>query len=124
MKEVTRIPAWIRVPKLPLDLYTKKFLWRVGSCLGTTLKVNRLLSIHSCMQFSRICVEIDLSRHLVSHIMLKGRKLNLEYGGLHAVCFWCGRYGHKKYVCLEFGEKEGIHKLWWLKASHIATMVT
>lgn len=23
----------------------------------------------------------------------------------------CGRYGHKKYVCLEFGEKEGIHKI-------------
>ena len=31
VKEVTRIPTWIRIPKLPLDLYTNKFLWRVGS---------------------------------------------------------------------------------------------
>lgn len=34
--------------------------------------------------------------------MIRGEKLFLEYEGLHAICFRCGKYGHKKDHCVEF----------------------
>src|ERR1044072_597605 len=65
------------------------------------LKVDRLTSIHSRGKFARICVEIDIQKKLVPKVKVMGEVLNLEYEGLHQVCFRCGVYGHKKEFCHE-----------------------
>lgn len=96
-----KVAVWVRIPKLPLEFYNDKFLWRVGAKLGSLLKIDRLTSIHSRGQFARICVEIDLSKKLVPTIKVMGAVLKLEYEGLHVVCFACGRYGHKQDNCPE-----------------------
>lgn len=96
-----KVAVWVRIPKLPLEFYNDKFLWRVGAKLGSLLKIDRLTSIHSRGQFARICVEIDLSKKLVPTIKVMGAVLKLEYEGLHVVYFACGRYGHKQDNCPE-----------------------
>ncbi|KAJ1403694.1 Zinc finger, CCHC-type [Sesbania bispinosa] len=50
-------------------------------------------------KFARICIEIDLNKILISQFSLEKRIYNVEYEGLHLVCFQCGRYGHKKEGC-------------------------
>ncbi|MCI53307.1 hypothetical protein A2U01_0074553, partial [Trifolium medium] len=67
------------------------------------LKIDKLTSIHARGKFARICVEIDLEKKLIPQVSVNalGLVLNLEYEGLHAVCFNCGKYGHKKDVCPE-----------------------
>lgn len=50
-------------------------------------------------KFARVCVEVDLRKILVSKFKLNGRIYNVEYEGLHLVCFGCGCYGHKKDEC-------------------------
>lgn len=67
-KEVSHVAIWIRIPCLPIKLYNDKFLWRVGSKLGTMLKVDHLTSVHSLGQFKRICVKVDLKKKLVPKI--------------------------------------------------------
>ncbi|XP_057432215.1 uncharacterized protein LOC130724967 [Lotus japonicus] len=37
--QVQKIAVWIRIPKLPVELFTETFLWRLGSNLGTMLKM-------------------------------------------------------------------------------------
>lgn len=96
-----KIAVWIRIPRLPLELYNARFLWRIGSSLGTMLKIDKLTSIHSRGQFAHICVEMDLEKPLVPFIMIRGHKILLEYEGLHSICFNCGRYGHKADQCPE-----------------------
>lgn len=96
-----KVAIWVRIPELPLELYNDKFLWRVGSKLGTLLKIDNLTSIQSRGQFARICVEIDLTKKLIPSILVRGVVLKLEYEGLHVVCFACGRYGHKQDSCPE-----------------------
>jgi hypothetical protein len=105
-----KVVVWIRIPKLPIELCNHRFLWRIGSTLGTMLKVDRLTSIHSRGKFARICVELDLEKQLASHIMLRGTRVNLEYEGLHAICFSCGRYDHKIDNCCERMEKDNNEK--------------
>lgn len=43
--KVQKIVVWIRMPNLPLKLYNIHFLWRVGSKLGTMLKIDNLTSV-------------------------------------------------------------------------------
>lgn len=70
VESVRKVAVWIRIPKLPFELYNTNFLWRIESGLGTMLKVDRLTSIHSRGQYARICVEIDLDKPLKSYIMI------------------------------------------------------
>lgn len=95
----SRVAIWIRVPELPLELYNDIFFKRLGATLGTLLKVDKLTSIHSRGQFARICVEVDLAKPLVPQVEVRGELINLEYKGLHSVCFNCGVYGHRASAC-------------------------
>lgn len=61
---IRKVAVWIRIPRLPIELYTDKFLWRVGAKLGKI----QLTSFQARGQFARICVEIDLAKKLVSKI--------------------------------------------------------
>lgn len=66
------------------------------------LKIDKVTSIHSRGKFTTICVEIDLSKPLLSHIMVRDHKLSIEYEGLHQICNKCGRYEHKAEQCNGF----------------------
>lgn len=99
-----RVVAWVRIPRLPIELYNDVFLERIGMTTGTFLKVDKLTSIHSRGKFARICVELDLDKPLTPFIILRGHKIPIEYEGLHSICFKCGKYGHKREQCVEPGE--------------------
>ena len=32
--------VWVKIPGLPIEFYNKHFLWRLGNCLGRTVKVD------------------------------------------------------------------------------------
>lgn len=96
---VQKIAAWVRIPDLPCELCNDQFFWRVGALIGTMLKVDHNTSIHSRGKFARICIELDLRRELVPSFTVLGAQFNLEYEGLHLICFSCGKYGHKMEAC-------------------------
>ncbi|XP_072058356.1 uncharacterized protein [Arachis hypogaea] len=98
---VKKIAAWVRILNLPIELYNHRFLWRIRSAIGTMLKIDRATSIHSRGRFARICIEIDLTKKLVPRISVLGSTLNIEYEGLHLICFQCGKYGHRNDQCSE-----------------------
>nr|KYP46870.1 Transposon TX1 uncharacterized [Cajanus cajan] len=100
-KKVQKVAVWIRIPRMPIELYNSRFLTRVGNILGTMLKIDKLTSIQSRGKFARICVEMDLHAHYQPTLWLKVilYSIFLEYEGLHSICFKCGTYGHKKEQC-------------------------
>ncbi|KAL4327859.1 hypothetical protein AHAS_Ahas13G0142200 [Arachis hypogaea] len=74
------------------------------------LKINRATSIHSRGRFARICVEIDLTKKLIPRISVLGSTLNIEYEGLHLICFICGLYGHRSEDCSENISDDNSHR--------------
>lgn len=50
-------------------------------------------------KFSRVCVELELKKPLRSRYRLWGREWPLEYEGQQAICFSCGKYGHRESFC-------------------------
>lgn len=95
----SKVAVWVRIPELPLELYNQKFLTRLGGALGGYLKMDRQTQFQHRGQYARICVEVDLAKPLVPFVEVRGEKLNLEYEGLHSVCFNCGICGHRKDSC-------------------------
>lgn len=98
-KNESRVAVWVRIPELPLELYNKTFLERVGKALGSFLRMDHLTCIQSRGRFARFCAEIDLAKPLTPVVMFRGEKIKLEFEGLHAVCFKCGVYGHRSETC-------------------------
>lgn len=43
-----------------------------------------------------MCVEVDITKSLLSKFRIKGRSKKIEYEGIHIVCFHCGVYKHRK----------------------------
>ena len=51
-------------------------------------------------KFARISVKVDLDKPLIAKIRIWGRMFQVEYEGLHQVCFRCGKYRHRLENCL------------------------
>ncbi|RYR51280.1 hypothetical protein Ahy_A06g026304 [Arachis hypogaea] len=115
---VRKIAAWVRIPKLPIELYNQRFLWRVGLAIYQMIKIDRTTSIHSRGKFARICVEIDLAKKLVPKISVMGSELNVEYKGLHQICFACGKYGHRADMCTKAPTNEALQPKITREVSH------
>jgi len=97
--EVSKIAAWVRIPKFPVDFYDKGILYVVGNQIGRVLKVDTNTLRQTKGRFARICVEVDLSAPLLLSLMINGKEKKIFYEGLHMICFSCGRYGHNMEHC-------------------------
>lgn len=74
--------------------------------MGVMLKIDQVTSLQAIGQFARICVELDLSKPLESKVVARGHILQLEFEGLHTICFNCGLYGHMVSECPSLNKPE------------------
>jgi hypothetical protein len=72
--------------------------------MGSTVKVDKNTLMQERGKYARICVEVDLTKSLLAMFMIKGRKYNVEYEGLHLLCKTCGKFGHYSEGCPEKGK--------------------
>jgi hypothetical protein len=60
-------------------------------------------------KYARLCVEVDLTKSLLAMFMIKGRKYNVEYEGLHLLCKNCGKFGHYSEGCPDKRKPVAVH---------------
>ncbi|CAN1145597.1 hypothetical protein LINPERHAP2_LOCUS14763 [Linum perenne] len=78
----------------------------IGDRIGKTVRIDHTTLEGSRGNFARICVEVDLSKPMLSKYRLRRRVRRIEYEGLHIICFNCGCYGHKVEACTKAPEAE------------------
>ncbi|KAH1097268.1 hypothetical protein J1N35_014189 [Gossypium stocksii] len=93
------VMAWIRFPGLPGYLYNHKIITAIGEMVGKVVKLDMNTDSKARGRFARMVVYVDLEKPLVSHILINGRKQNVEYESLSTIRFHCGRYGHVENSC-------------------------
>ncbi|KAL0290282.1 UNVERIFIED_CONTAM: hypothetical protein Sradi_6897800 [Sesamum radiatum] len=81
---------------MPVEFFQEELLMRIGNRIGRAVKVDETTMAASRGRYARVCVEVDLTKPLVSMITLLGFAQAVEYEGLHQICFDCGKYGQKK----------------------------
>ncbi|CAN1125177.1 hypothetical protein LINPERHAP2_LOCUS2764 [Linum perenne] len=98
--------VWVRLPGIPFEYFDRKILKLIGDRIGKTVRIDHTTLEGSRGNFARICVEVDLSKPLLSKYRLRRRVRRIEYEGLHTICFNCGCYGHKIENCTMAPEVE------------------
>ncbi|XP_019167843.1 PREDICTED: uncharacterized protein LOC109163549 [Ipomoea nil] len=94
-----KVLVWVRIPCLPAEYYNIIFLRKLGNKVGRTLRVDQATSMVSRGKFARICIEVDITKPLISKFNYKGRVRSVAYEGIHMICFTCGAYGHSLDAC-------------------------
>lgn len=56
-------------------------------------------SVVSRGRFARMCIEVDITKPLLSKFKLRRRIRCIEYEGVHLICFKCGVYGNREDQC-------------------------
>ncbi|CAN1127159.1 hypothetical protein LINPERHAP2_LOCUS3861 [Linum perenne] len=111
---ISTLRVWVRLPGLPLEYFDSTILKIIGDKIGKTVRLDHTTLEGSRGNFARICVEVDLSKPLLSKYRLRRRVRRVEYEGLHTICYTCGCYGHVQENCQEvvddamLGDTEGM----------------
>lgn len=97
--QLTYSSIWIRLPELPTEFYDFNILQRVGSKIGTLLKINTCTSATTRGRYARICIEVPLEQPLKIHIFIGMHCQQILHEGLNMFCTLYGRLGHNKALC-------------------------
>ncbi|CAN1165448.1 hypothetical protein LINPERHAP2_LOCUS26157 [Linum perenne] len=103
---LSTLRVWVRLPGLPIEYFDATILKTIGDKIGSTVCIDHTTLQGNRGNFARICVEVDLSKPLLSKYRLRCRVRRIEYEGLHTICFSCGCYGHQQDECHAGNEAE------------------
>lgn len=94
------LTAWVHIPHLAMEYFDKEFPCKVGSKIGKVMRIDQTTTLAQRGQFTRLSIELDLSKTLLSKFWLKGRIWKIQYEGLKMICFSCGKIGHQNWSVL------------------------
>src|SRR3954466_660782 len=80
---LSSLPLWIRIPSLPLKLWSKQALSEICSAIGRPIKLDGLTAKNERLLYARVFVEIPAATPPPSsiEIIIEGKKicLSIEY---------------------------------------------
>ena len=101
---IKTLTAWVRIPHLSIEYFDKQVLHKIGVKIGRVVKIDRNTESMDRGQYVRFCIEVDLSKPLLSKFKLNKRTWFIQYEGLKMISFKCGHLGHKEDNCTRFSE--------------------
>ena len=102
------IPVWAQFYNIPIELWTKKGLSLIASAIGKPLYADSATEVRSCVNFARICVEVDASHPLVEEfdVEMLGEDgsstmvpIRVSYQWKPPSCSFCQVFGHSSDSC-------------------------
>ncbi|XVE88838.1 hypothetical protein DITRI_Ditri19aG0100900 [Diplodiscus trichospermus] len=102
--DLTRVPFWVHLRNIPLELFTKVGLSYIASAIGSPLYMDRVTAYHERLAYAKLCVEVDVNVEIP-------RTINVQMKDGHLVtifvevpwhpqkCNMCSTFGHKNKVC-------------------------
>lgn len=98
---IEEVTVWIRIAGLLIEYYDFKILSIIGNMIGKTIKVDKNTTQVEGGKYVRICVEVNLTKPLLTTFTIKVRMFKIEYKCLHFLCLSHGRIDHYNEGCPE-----------------------
>lgn len=87
--------TWIPFPTISVEYFDESAILEAAKLFGRPIKVNQTTAKITRAKFARVCVEIDLSKQLVSMFWLRDKIHRVQYEGLPTICYGSARVGHR-----------------------------
>ncbi|XP_030936258.1 uncharacterized protein LOC115961412 [Quercus lobata] len=97
--KLTSVAVWVRFPELPIEFYDAAVLREIGSVIGPVLRIDSYTASETRGGYTRLCVQIDLDKPLISSIRVGRLVQRVLYEGISSLCFCCSKLGHKQEHC-------------------------
>ena len=97
--QVNLMAVWVRLHELPIEYYDAEVLKQLGRALGTVLRADTFIATEARGRYACICVQVDVSKPLVTSVCVGQRHQAVVYEGVSKLCFSCGRLGHWSETC-------------------------
>jgi len=104
------LTTWIRIPNISIEYFDVEFLNIIGQKVGRVIGIDQTTTKVDSGRFSKISVEVDLSKPLLSKFRLNGRVWRMQYEELKFICFKCGKVGHREDNCPIHAPEEDNHE--------------
>ena len=72
---------------------------QIGESIGKFLRIDSNTAMEARGKYARLCIQIDINKPLVNHILIGRLEQAVYYEGIQSLCFSCGRLGHKVEAC-------------------------
>lgn len=99
----SRVPVWIRLPRLPLEFWREDILRQIAAVLGKPTAIAHQSLDKKVISYARICVEIDLNNPLPDSLEIclgsSSWIQQLDYESIPFRCRICHVYGHLQRQC-------------------------
>ncbi|CAI0411260.1 unnamed protein product [Linum tenue] len=93
--EISSTLVWARLLDLPIHYFHQVAVMKIGSRIGKPIRVDQATSTGSRSDYARVCVQVDITRPLLSQFTIKGKKYFIQYEGLEKICLKCGTYSER-----------------------------
>ncbi|MFQ6626167.1 hypothetical protein Gotur_004982 [Gossypium turneri] len=93
--KVKSVAVWIHLLGLPLEYFHESILVSVGKLVGKPIKVDTNTALAMRGKFARIYVVVDFGKPLILRVRIENFTQQIEYKGLHRICFLCGHVDHR-----------------------------
>lgn len=97
--KLSAVVVWIKLPGLPIEYYKPSVLRDIGLAIGPVLRIDTQTATEARGHFARLCVQVNFDKPIIKLIKLGGIRQPVQYEGINALCFSCGRVGHKTEGC-------------------------
>ena len=96
---IWHLTVWIRIPHLSVEYFNECFLFLIGAKVGKVTSIDRTTTNVERGRFTRLSVQVDLSKPLLSKFHFHGRVWTIQYEGIKFICLHCGKVGHREELC-------------------------
>ena len=99
-----KLPLWIHLSNIPLELFTQKGLSYIASAVGTPLYMDRITASQHRQAFAKVCVEIESVMEIPRFIKVGMRDGSVVIVNIHVPwyplkCLHCSTFGHVAKTC-------------------------
>ncbi|KAH1241965.1 putative ribonuclease H protein [Glycine max] len=103
-EELSKIPVWVKLKNLPLDLWNPQALGKILSKIGSPIRSDHLTTSKGSISFARALVEVDASLELIDEVRFRlptGKTFvqKIEYENRPSFCTHCKMIGHRLTNC-------------------------
>ncbi|XP_039032609.1 uncharacterized protein LOC120167762 [Hibiscus syriacus] len=122
--DLSKIPVWVKLFNVPLELYTITGLSYLASAIGNPISLDSITASKTRLEYARICVEIGITDEIpkfVNVILKDGRStsISVEVPWLPLRCKNCKVFGHSEKNC--FSNAAPVKTQVWIKKRALET---